>query len=160
MFESITGWRYVDYSTPGWVVARWTFFLPLAFLLSGLSALLAFLLLAIPQLIFWDIKGLPEGLTYSISYFASGYFFMMTGVKLVPKAKRVITFVLLAVSLVCVLFAINAALTVTRVYNIDKTAAIYGYVASLIGNGVAVARIARQNYFAPAPSSPTPEPGQ
>jgi hypothetical protein len=158
MFESITGWRYVDYSTPGWVTARWGLFLPLAFLLSGLSTVLVGLLLEIPKLVFWDIKGLPKELTYSISYFVSGYVFMLVGVKLAPKAKRIITFILLGVSIVCILFAINAAITVMKAFNIDKTYTLYGHITSLIGNGVAFAKIAQQNYFTPTVSTSAPAP--
>lgn len=158
MFESITGWRYVDYSASGWVAARWLLFLPLALLFAGLSAGLMGGVLALLGIIFGG--ELPKALAYSVSYFVSGYTFMMTGAMLVPRAKRVIAYVLLGISLVCILFAINSALQVMSAFNIDKTYVLYGYVTTLVGNGVAFARLARQNFFTSSASLPTPEPGR
>lgn len=152
MFESITGWCYVDYIARGKVAVRWILFMPLALLLSGLSVgSVGFIFFMLSWLCesYRSLPGTDGVLPGSICSFVAAYIFLLSGVKLAPKARRNVTYALVGLSTVIVLVAIYAAMS------FERNNLALGLTFSLLGIGVAFLHIVRNNYYAevPAPST-------
>lgn len=152
MFDGITGWCYADFIARGRVAARWVLFMPLALLLSGLGvasvALILFMLAWSES--FRSLPGADGVLPGAICSFVAAYIFLLSGVKLAPEAKRIVTYALVGLSTVITLATIYITMSSER-NNIAL-----GVSFSLLGIDVAFMRIARKNYYAEMPAPATP----
>jgi len=151
MFKSITGWCYADYIARGKVAVRWILVMPLALLFSGLSVAsvgFTFFMLAWSES-FRSLPGADGVLPGSICSFVAAYIFLLSGVKLAPKAKRNVTYALVGLSTVIILIAIYVAMS------FERNNIALGVSFSLLGIDVAFMRIARKNYYAEVPAPAT-----
>jgi len=119
--------------------------MPLALFLSGLSVgSVTFILFMLSWFCesYRSLPGTNGVLPGSICSFVAAFTFLLSGVKLAPKARRNVTYVLVGFSTVIILIAICAAMSL----GLNNHA--LGLTFSLLGIGVAFLCIARNNYFA------------